>query len=74
MNWLGWSANITGCLAFLFMSRKWWWAPIFGVAQQCLWAAWCIRDGLWPLLVTTVFFVLTYGAAIPKWTRERISR
>ena len=71
MNLLGWSANIGGCAAFLAMSRKWWWAPILGVIQQGLWIWWALRDGLWPLLLTSAVFTAAYGLAIPKWIRER---
>lgn len=64
-------ANITGCVAFMLMSRKIWWAPLFGFCQQGLWAWWAVADRLWPLFITTIWFAGWYAAAIPKWWRER---
>ena len=68
---LAWAANITSCIALLLMTRKVWWAPIFGAAQQILWAYWCIQDRLWPLLLTTAVWFVAYAVAVPKWYNER---
>ena len=71
MFWVALTANLTACVAFVLMSRKVWWSPIFGCLQQGLWVWWCVADGLWPLLITALWFLAWYAAAIPKWYKER---
>ena len=70
----GLAANIGGVLAMLFMSRKFWWAPIFGVCVQLIWCTWILLGAPKALWIATLCFLATYAIAVPKWYRERTKR
>lgn len=57
------------------MTRKWWWAPIAGLASQGLWAAFALRlDDGWPIMGAVIIYSIFYALAIPKWVKERPCR
>lgn len=74
MNVLGWIVLVTSCIAVFLMSKKVWWAPIFGFVQEILWVIWAAWTGLLPLVLAAFVYGAAYLLAIPKWWRERASR
>jgi len=71
--YLGWALWLLTVADRFNHSRRWWWAPIFGVAIQVPWCVygWMLGPGGYPLIAMAALIGLFYGIAIPKWLRTR---
>jgi len=70
--WLAWLVTAMTIVGRIALMKKWWWAPIYCIAQEATWAVFAlVVDGAWPILVLVIADSAIYIAAIPKWYRER---
>ena len=69
--YLDWILGMASLLGQLFLLRKLWWSPYFGLGLQGLWVTYAINRGDYGLLPATCGFPALYVYGIVKWTRER---
>jgi len=62
---------IATCLAVYFQMRKFWWAPIYGLLHEGLWAWMFIATCNWWMLIAVAVYAGVYASAIRGWARER---
>jgi hypothetical protein len=55
----------------IFMLRKWWWAPIFGLCQQAIYVTYALVTEKYEFLLTPVILSPIYAISVPKWYHER---
>ena len=68
---MSWIVSCASIIVLYLMGRKFWWAPIAGLASQVLWIIYVIETKQTGLMlgVFAITFVTILNAI--KWTRER---
>ncbi len=66
---------LSTCFKEVLNMKKVWWGPIYSLFNECLWITMFLMvPGQRILLLACAFYMLTYGAAVPKWYREKNGR
>ena len=68
---MDWFVSILTITSMFFLSRKYWWAPIYTVFVQFAWTIYILKTRQYGLMLCTVVLLIMYLIAIPKWVKER---
>ena len=66
-----WAVLVMAFCTITCMTRKFWWAPIVGLAQELAWFGFAIMIGSIPIFLLAIVYAVTYAFAIPKWYKEK---
>lgn len=67
---MSWVVSVISLFVIYLMTKKWKYAPIFGLLGQFVWILYALIEKQYGLFPAIIGYSVVYILAIPKWMRD----